>query len=431
MKTAPLGGPDIFANYRKGARGLGFGLQAKRREVRRLIFESLHPKISAMHPAQIVRRRGGGWVVVDVTPGAASDKAVQKFNDVGRSIVRAVFSIVTFGLFSALAIYTPDRNLLIASTATLKVPIANMDVGFSAFMITGPVVLLGLSLYLLILVGQIRKSAVPAEDDRVFPFAFYLPNSYASGVLAFVVFYLMTPGLLLMFAYKANPLETGPLIAFLFAFGAIMHNYFFFNQSRGRISHRVLSVVCIIAVLGFTIATIMGLRLRGLDLSYQDLRRQHLSRFLLANADLSGADLRGANLWKANLSGASLFAARLGCITNQELPEISPPYAWRDKDRKFCVSLVHADLSGANLGFTDLQGADLSHADLSDANLRIAFLRDADLGGANLRGAAIDPGGVDARPDIDWRSRGAILTVWDQQAGGVKTIPWPDREPDE
>jgi Pentapeptide repeats (8 copies) len=45
------------------------------------------------------------------------------------------------------------------------------------------------------------------------------------------------------------------------------------------------------------------------------------------------------------------------------------------------------DLTGADLGRTDLLLANLSGADLSGANLVLANLKGADLSGANLRGA--------------------------------------------
>ncbi|MDP6135908.1 MAG: pentapeptide repeat-containing protein, partial [Arenicellales bacterium] len=48
------------------------------------------------------------------------------------------------------------------------------------------------------------------------------------------------------------------------------------------------------------------------------------------------------------------------------------------------------DLTGANLGGTNLKGADLIGADLSGANLSGASLPVADLSGANLSGSDLN-----------------------------------------
>jgi hypothetical protein len=97
-------------------------------------------------------------------------------------------------------------------------------------------------------------------------------------------------------------------------------------------------------------------------------------------ADLSGADLSYTNLPGANLSGANLF---------------------------------DADLSGANLYGAKLSGANLSNANLSGANLSGANLFDADLSGAILSGANL----FDADLPYFQIPQDGDLTVWKKFGG--------------
>ena len=93
--------------------------------------------------------------------------------------------------------------------------------------------------------------------------------------------------------------------------------------------------------------------------------------------ELSGANLSGANLWYSDLTSASLYRVNL-----------------KGADLSF------AHLSGANLWFANLTSANLWNTDLSGANLWFADLTSADLNGANLNGANLTEAnlsGVDLR----------------------------------
>ena len=91
----------------------------------------------------------------------------------------------------------------------------------------------------------------------------------------------------------------------------------------------------------------------------------------LKGAELSGVDLRGANLLGAVLDDANLFHA--------DLREVDLTRA----------TLVGADLRGANLVGATLQNTILKRADLKGARLDGANMQAADLGGAKLEGAIL------------------------------------------
>lgn len=80
--------------------------------------------------------------------------------------------------------------------------------------------------------------------------------------------------------------------------------------------------------------------------------------------------LRGANLYEFDLSNADLSNANL-CYSDL-----------RGADLNF-ANLYHANLRGANLYGADLRGADLRDTNLCHSDLRGANLRNADLRGAD------------------------------------------------
>jgi uncharacterized protein YjbI with pentapeptide repeats len=120
-----------------------------------------------------------------------------------------------------------------------------------------------------------------------------------------------------------------------------------------------------------TVSRTAGGRSPGLTSLFSDL-----TAVSLIDADLTGANLTFANLTEAFLAGTIL---RRAILTNAKLAH---------------ADLTRADLDGASLGGADLSGgnltdANLGHADLTDANLGGANLAHAELTEANLMGAKL------------------------------------------
>lgn len=136
--------------------------------------------------------------------------------------------------------------------------------------------------------------------------------------------------------------------------------------------------------------------MKGLDLSFTDLRGADLSRANLAHANLVSADLRYANLAGANLTGAKLDGARLEHSTltgvymmDAELAFARFDYANMDDAvldeaaafstsfagvtfRRVCArraKLVRCNLSRIVATHADLDGADLTRSNLEGAEL--------------------------------------------------------------
>ena len=112
-----------------------------------------------------------------------------------------------------------------------------------------------------------------------------------------------------------------------------------------------------------------GLMLPNTDFSGEDLSHLSLTKGMFINANLSEADMRFSDFERTRFSG-SLF--RLANLSNATLTE---------------ARLDGADFTGANLQKTQLYKADLKNACLRGCDLMRANLQQACLVGVDLRGA--------------------------------------------
>ena len=107
------------------------------------------------------------------------------------------------------------------------------------------------------------------------------------------------------------------------------------------------------------------------------------------------AELQGADLSYANLEGAFLYETDL---EEANLRRANLKGTWLQGANLSKAILEHAYLGGANLEYANLEGADLTYAYLSDTNLVGAQLQGADLREATLEGAQLQ--GADLRGAI-------------------------------
>ena len=74
-------------------------------------------------------------------------------------------TIVGFCLFCLLTLGAPDTNLL-STNAKIDIPFADTSVTYSAFITVGPLLLLGLSVYLQIFLGRWAELDIPDGRPR-------------------------------------------------------------------------------------------------------------------------------------------------------------------------------------------------------------------------------------------------------------------------
>ena len=147
-------------------------------------------------------------------------------------------------------------------------------------------------------------------------------------------------------------------------------------------------------------ANLQQANLEGADLSAPSLLQSaNLSNTILIDANLQGANFQQANLQQANLEGADLSK------TDIKLKNIPNNYSFGERAADaligfpifglssggvdFKTSFLDADLSGANLSYTDLdqvsfENANLTNVNFSESNLELEDLEEVMLCGVTL-----------------------------------------------
>lgn len=311
------------------------------------------------------------WWPVITAEGADSQIDYKKNHDeLSVTIRRVMLTIVAYGAFCLFTLSAPDTELL---KNKIKVPFANIELDFMNFLFVGPLILVGLVIYLQIFIGYWHQ--IPRDKiGQPLPFIFNLPGK-VPRLLSLFLFYWLPPGVLFVFVFKAQPHTDATLLSLgAVFFTAILiflqiRRWNELEYARRKFSYRLLwACMSLLLVIVLSLVAPLSINLfitsiekkqlptamRGLDLPNEDLR----------NISLVGRDLRRANLRGANLYGTDLSK--------------------RD--------LTQADLRGANLENSNLTETNLSEVDLGDANLKNANLTKAlikyvHFGRADLRGA--------------------------------------------
>lgn len=347
------------------------------------------------------------WLWADVVPPFQDgDIATKRHEEASMTIRRVMLTLVGLSFFSLLTLATPDENL-VASNPTIDIPFANTEVNFVGFLFWGPILLIGITIYLQVHLGYFsameKANRNSLRETSKTPVIFNIEGRMAA-LISRILLYWMVPFVLCVFTWKALPRQE---VSWLIALTGLMVMTTLFMlirrcppDERGR--NRTLWV----AILLTLIATVTemprewrwyprGLDLYNVDLSAQDLsgmdlyladlREANLSQTTLSRANLTEANLNGANAEGANLERAILRGAKISLegMSMEDLfqreptysPERSPPVA----------ELRGAILEGADLTEADLRGVILEGGDLTWANLK-----NADFIGADLRGATLE-----------------------------------------
>jgi hypothetical protein len=321
-------------------------------------------------PRPVERRRGLRKLSTDLIRKARDDTAAQ--------VSRIGLTFLGTAAFCLLSLLSPDSALL-GGSEKINVPIAG-PVSFFGFMLLGPAVLIVLRVYLQIYVehsdrlDRLGRSVSVVRAPTLLPLQNPLIRLFSG-----LIFYLLLPVAMLLFAWKAAvfPAWGGGLfgVAIAVIAGHVMLPFRKFTwRSRVLLSAGGL-ILTWGAIFGFGLLPrpfyleranlsaqlLTWYDLTGANLQYANLSGAHLFGADLSGADLFDADLRDADLRRADLGGAALFDANLSG-----------------------ARLLGADLSGAILSGADLTAANLSGTNLSGTNLQYANLRDADLSFADL-----------------------------------------------
>ena len=332
-------------------------------------------------------------------------------DETAAQVTRVGLTFVGTTAFCLLSLLSPDSALL-GGSERINVPLAG-PVSFVGFILLGPAVLIVLRIYLQIYVEHSDRLDRLAQSMSVVraPTLVPLQNLWIR-LFSGLIFYLLMPVAMILFAWKAAVFPNRGLGLFAVAVAVIASHVMLPFSRLSWPSKVLLSVSAAIIAAGIMIqfgaphrpfdlfrANLSGQWLLKQNLPKADLRHANLHDAILVAANLVTADLRDANLSGANLTGAKLLNANLGVanLRGANLLGTNLSAAHLILANLSAANLLHANLSGANLdradlthanlSSTDLTGANLSGANLSGANLTRANLRDAKLFGANLRDA--------------------------------------------
>ena len=143
----------------------------------------------------------------------------QQHNETSQTIHRTMLVLVTFSVFCLMTLGAADIWLL-SSTAKIKLPFADTEMTFVAFLLIGPAVLLALTSYLHLFVGYHRVLGVPSKQQGL-PYVFNLQTRMGCFFTQ-VLFYCLPSVVLFFFSLKAAPRRPeGGLIVMLTALGTL------------------------------------------------------------------------------------------------------------------------------------------------------------------------------------------------------------------
>lgn len=331
------------------------------------------------------------------------NKTTYNHDEVSKNIQGILVLIISYGLFCALVLGISDGNLI--ESKSLTIPFAGVNIPIDGFFIVAPIILLFLTFHLHVFVGQLNSEKC-IKSGEILPFVFNIDTVYAK-IITHLVFYWLSPIILVAFIWKASPLPERlyPVVAFsIVVFSLII---IFLNRNTQILKSTIVKYsiysIAFVAVIG---SCFYGLSEKS-KLRSWDLQNANLSGLVLRDFDFNGANLVKSNLTKADLEGVNLNGADL---SKSILVGADFERANLNNSRFFRVDAKDANFSAANLGNADflqsdlrntkfigsfMHHANLQQTELEGANFQIANLNSVDFVAASLNG--MDIRGADIR----------------------------------
>lgn len=376
-------------------------------------------------------------------PGATLDspeEILRRHDEASKTIRRVMLTLVAYGFFCLFTLSQPD---LVVITGTFELPFAKVPVAFEAFLVVGPLVLIGFTIYLHIFIGYWNR--LPLEEEyKALPFVFNMEGR-VPRLLSGFLFYWLSPVVLWYFTYKAgkHPFAEPLLLLTVLTAAALFTLQIKRTPParRGNWSYRVVWLVLVFfGALSLFQAMQQGVGLT--QMAYRSTVNMVKPIVVASLPNLPGLGSRGEPTPPPAGNGAPGGSATLPSVapppaTPSPAPSVRPtpatplpPVAASRRPARpppnvqqkvptaqntaniaqsvlglgrglnlagadlRGVDLFKRDLRGANLSGANLQGEDLasinfSNADLSRANLKDAGLIAADLSGVNFSGAGL------------------------------------------
>ena len=292
----------------------------------------------------------------------------RQHDEISKTIRRVMFTLLAFSVFCGLTLASTNDASLFGVGSEIKLPIASTSIDFSSFLTVGPLILIGLIVYLHLFLQSAAELGKP-QGANPLPYVFNMENPIAIIMSGFLHYWL--PVLLLFqFAWKATPQPMAGFWLGLVSIGlgivmAYLHLARMSAESKG-IPRQITRIMFFAFSLLFAIQMASGgaVLKRSLMLDGAEFENRDLRGFDFTDASMKEANLENTKLSGANFSGAYLFEAIFddANVTN--------------------VNFGEANLQGVNL-----EGLDLSESDLRKANITNIKFTGATLNKTDLRGA--------------------------------------------
>jgi hypothetical protein len=291
----------------------------------------------------------------------------RQHDEISNTVRRVMFSVLAYSLFCGLTLASTSDASLFGAGSKIELPIAGTSINYSTFLTVGPLVLIGLIVYLHLFLQSSVDLGRP-QGANPLPYLFNMKNPLALILSGFLHYWL--PVLLLFqFAWKAIPQPMAGFWLGLASIGigiamAYLHMARMRTEAEGiprqltRVMFFAFSLLLAIQMASGGAMLKRSLMLNKAEFEGLDLRDVDFREASLEKANLKGVNLTGANLFRANLVGAEFTNAQL---TN--------------------VNFREASLQGVNLSDLDLTKSDLRGANITDTKFGKANLDKADLRG--------------------------------------------------
>jgi hypothetical protein len=326
---------------------------------------------------------------VDEVARLSAEALAAKRGQTTSRIERTVLTLLGFGTYCLVALESPD-SLLLLENPSVRLPFVDNEISFAAFLLVGPILLLGIWLYLNIHVTHRRLETAAMQQAGVSsPDVSEARHPFVRAVFGFTYF-AVAPLVMADFAYKAAAVPGYGvwmmLAAVLVIWVHVLAATRALRSPRRRLTARIVTSVAVIMLLA-RIWAIGGEIRRPYDLYRANLEGAFLPQADLRGAYAARANLEGAILIEANLAGIDLGNARLAGADLSGAKLMDARFGWADLQK---VNLSRANLSGARFIHTSLRGANLVSADLTGAYINGTDGEGADFSFARLDGATIE-----------------------------------------
>jgi hypothetical protein len=229
------------------------------------------------------------WFPVYQEPEGYDPEYLSKVHqETSAAIRRILLALIAFSFFCTFTLLgAPDIELVRpGSQISVPIPFGSYSMSFMVFLTVGPIVLLGITVYLHVFLQHWRTLQVVPQTQRV-PYLFNLPYR-SSRVISQLLFYWLTPLILLVFYWKVIPLRNFAGKVLFLAFSACTVWSLWLQIRHCPPGHRGWNIPRWILLLGILeIGSSLSLGFNpGLSLPGADLSGQNLSGRVFAFADL-------------------------------------------------------------------------------------------------------------------------------------------------